>query len=44
MAPFYQYKVSKSDTNILVVGGIENTDLTGTNSAHVLFDLLDLPK
>ena len=34
MAPFYQYKVPKSD----------NTDLTETNSAHVLFDLLDLPK
>lgn len=44
MAPFYQYKVSKSDTNILVVGSIENTALTGTNSAHVLFDFPDLPK
>lgn len=42
MTPFYKYKVSKSNTNILVVGSIENTFLTRNNSAYVLFDFLDL--
>lgn len=26
MTPFYQYKASKSNTNILVVGSVENTE------------------
>lgn len=42
MTPFYKYKVSKSNTNILVVGSIENTFLTRNNSACVLVDFLDL--